>query len=153
MRDFDAIVIGTGQAGPSLANRLTEAGKRVAVIERGRFGGTCVNTGCTPTKALVASAYAAQTARRAAEYGVMIEGGAVMDMKKVKARKDAIAGQSSAGVERWLKDNPRCTVFEGHARFTGPRRVSVNGQELSAPHVFINVGGGRWCPTSLASTR
>ena len=146
MREFDAIVIGTGQAGPSLANRLTEAGRRVAVIERDRFGGTCVNTGCTPTKALVASAYAAQTARRAAEYGVIIEGGAVMDMKKVRARKDAIAGQSSSGVERWLKDNPRCTVYQGHARFTGPHRVSVNDEALTAPHIFVNVGGRALVP-------
>jgi pyruvate/2-oxoglutarate dehydrogenase complex dihydrolipoamide dehydrogenase (E3) component len=146
MREYDAIVIGTGQSGPSLANRLTEAGMRVAVIERGRFGGTCVNTGCTPTKALVASAYAAQTARRAAEYGVRIERGAVMDMKRVKARKDQIAGASSTGVERWLKDNPKCTVYQGHGRFTGPRQIAVGAEELTAPRIFINVGGRAFVP-------
>jgi pyruvate/2-oxoglutarate dehydrogenase complex dihydrolipoamide dehydrogenase (E3) component len=146
MREFDAIVIGTGQAGPALANRLTEAGMQVAVIERGRFGGTCVNTGCTPTKTLVASAYAAQMVRRASDYGVMIERGAVIDMKKVRARKQEISGRSSAGVERWLKDNPRCTVYEGHARFVGRRQVSVGRETLTAERVFINVGGRALVP-------
>src|SRR5689334_3225822 len=87
---FDAIVIGTGQAGPSLARRLVAAGRKVAVIERKDFGGTCVNTGCTPTKALVASAYAAHLARRHADYGVTLGGPVAVDMKAVKARKDAI---------------------------------------------------------------
>jgi pyruvate/2-oxoglutarate dehydrogenase complex dihydrolipoamide dehydrogenase (E3) component len=147
MREYDAIVIGTGQAGPSLANRLTEAGMRVAVIERGRFGGTCVNTGCTPTKALVASAYAAQMVRRAAEYGVMIERGAVIDMKKVRARKNGISTRSSTGIERWLKDNPACTVYEGHARFTAPKQVAVGDQMLTAERIFINVGGRALVPS------
>src|SRR5882724_3231246 len=100
---FDAIIIGTGQAGPSLAGRLTAAGMKVAVIERGRFGGTCVNTGCIPTKTMVASAYAAQMARRAAEYGVSIPGPVSVDMKQVKARKDRISGASTAGVESSLR--------------------------------------------------
>ena len=146
MLEYDAIVIGTGQAGPALANRLTESGMQVAVIERRRFGGTCVNTGCTPTKTLVASAYAAQSARRAAEYGVVIEGSARVDMRRVKARKDEISGQSSKGVERWLKDNPRCTVYEGHARFVAPRQVAVGSEILTAPRIFINVGGRALIP-------
>lgn len=146
MRKFDAIVIGTGQAAPSLANRLATSGMQVAVAERGRFGGTCVNTGCTPTKALVASAYAAQVAKRAAEYGVMIEQGAVVDMKKVRARKNAITTRSSQGIERWLKDNPNCTVYESHARFIGPNHVSVGGEVLTADRIFINVGGRALIP-------
>ena len=102
---YDAIIIGTGQSGPSLAHRLAKAGMTVAVVERHRFGGTCVNTGCIPTKTLVASAYAAHLARRAAEYGVSIGGTITVDMQKVKARKDAVSGASRNGVEDGL-DRP-----------------------------------------------
>ena len=105
MTDYDAIIIGTGQAGPSLAHRLADAGMKVAILERHRFGGTCVNTGCTPTKTLVASAYAAHLARRAAEYGVRIDGPISVDMKKVKERKDRVLGLSTRGVERGLRSN------------------------------------------------
>ena len=141
MRNHDAIVIGTGQSGPALARRLVAAGQRVAVIERKYFGGTCVNTGCTPTKTLVASAYAAFLARRAGDYGVTIGGPVGVDMRAVKARKDAIAGASRQGVERSLKTLEGCTVYEGHARFVGDKRVAVNGIELGADRIFINVGG------------
>ena len=140
MPDFDAIVIGTGQSGPALARRLVAAGQKVAVIERKYFGGTCVNTGCTPTKTLIASAYVAQLARRAGEYGVTIGGSVGIDMKAVKARKDAIAGASRRGVERSLKSLQGCTVYEGHGRFVGERKVAVNGSELAAGRVFVNVG-------------
>ena len=118
MPKFDAIIIGTGQAGPSLARRLVAAGK-VAVIERKHFGGTCVNNGCTPTKAMVASAYAAHLARRHADYGVTIGGPIAVDMKAVKARKDAIVAPSRNGVERSLKELEGCTVFQGHGAFVG----------------------------------
>src|ERR1700756_2528468 len=101
---YDAIIIGTGQAGPPLARRLAAAGMNVAVIERKLFGGTCVNTGCIPTKTLVASAYAAHVARRAADYGVSIEGAVGVDMKAVKARKDMVSGKSRHGVENWLRN-------------------------------------------------
>jgi pyruvate/2-oxoglutarate dehydrogenase complex dihydrolipoamide dehydrogenase (E3) component len=138
---YDAIVIGTGQSGPSLARRLTEAGQKVAVIERKRFGGTCVNTGCIPTKSLIASARAAHVARRASEFGVVIEGSIQVDMKAVKARKDAIVRVSNEGVEEGLRANPRVTVHVGHARFVGPKRVEVNGEALEAEQIFINVGG------------
>ena len=111
MTKFDAIIIGTGQAGPSLAGRLAAAGMNVAVIERNLFGGTCVNTGCIPTKTLVASAYAAYLARRAADYGVAIDGAVGMDMKAVKARKDLVSGKSRNGVENWLRNLERCTVY------------------------------------------
>jgi pyruvate/2-oxoglutarate dehydrogenase complex dihydrolipoamide dehydrogenase (E3) component len=141
MKAFDAIVIGTGQSGPSLAHRLAGAGMRVAIIERYRFGGTCVNTGCTPTKTLVASAYAAHMARRAGEYGVMIDGAISVDMKKVKERKDYVLGFSTRGIERGLRSNPSITVYKGHGHFTGPRAVQVGDDTLTAPRIFINVGG------------
>ncbi len=146
MPQFDAIVIGTGQAGPSLARRLVAAGRKVAVIERGHFGGTCVNNGCTPTKAMVASAYAAHTARRHADYGVTIGGPIAVDMKAVKARKDAIVAPSRNGVERSLKELDGCTVFQGHGRFVGPHAVQVGETILEAPQIFINVGGRATVP-------
>jgi pyruvate/2-oxoglutarate dehydrogenase complex dihydrolipoamide dehydrogenase (E3) component len=143
---FDAIIIGTGQSGPSLAARLAGVGRKVAIIERNRFGGTCVNTGCMPTKALVASAYAAHLAQHAADYGVMIDGPVRVDMKRVKARKDAVAENASLGVEKWLKGIANLTVFEGHARFESPSTVRVNGDVLEAKQVFINVGGRALVP-------
>jgi pyruvate/2-oxoglutarate dehydrogenase complex dihydrolipoamide dehydrogenase (E3) component len=141
MADYDAIVIGTGQSGPALTRRLVAAGWKVAIIERKLFGGTCVNTGCTPTKALVASAYAAHLARRSAEYGVAIGGPVGVDMKAVKARKDAIVEPSRKGVERSLKTLKGCTVYEGHARFSGPKEVKVGNETLKADRIFLNVGG------------
>src|SRR5579872_1827848 len=138
---YDAIVIGTGQAGPYLAARLAGDGKKVAVIERNRFGGTCVNTGCWPTKTLVASAHAAHLARRAADFGVVLGGAVSVDMKRVKARQDALVRGQREGVERWVTDLPNCTVFRGHARFEAPRRIRVGDDVLSADKVFINVGG------------
>lgn len=141
MREFDAIIIGAGQAGPSLAGRLTAAGMKVALVERKLFGGTCVNTGCTPTKTLVASAYAAHLARRSADFGVLLEGPVRVDMKKVKARADAIVADSRTGVERRLRNMAGCTVIEGHARFEAPNRVRAGEELLAAPRVFINVGG------------
>jgi len=141
METFDAIIIGTGQAGPFLAVRLAQAGRKVAIIERKFFGGTCVNTGCIPTKTMVASAYAAHMARRAGEYGVNVSGAVTVDMKQVKARKDAISGKSRTGVEGWLRGAKNVTVYEGQARFESPREVSVGGKRLGAQQVFINVGG------------
>jgi len=141
-RHFDAIIIGTGQAGPSLAARFAAAGMAVAIIERHKFGGTCVNTGCIPTKTLIASAYAAQLARRGAEYGLVVNGDVRVDMKRVKARKDEVAGRSTRGVEEWLRGLKNCTVVQGHARFQSSRTVVVNDDEvLQADKVFINVGG------------
>jgi pyruvate/2-oxoglutarate dehydrogenase complex dihydrolipoamide dehydrogenase (E3) component len=137
---FDAIIIGTGQAGPALAGRLSSAGMRVAIVERAKFGGTCVNTGCIPTKALVASAYVAHKARSAASYGV--DAGPVrVDMSAVKRRKDAITGKLRNHLESWLRGLERCTVYVGHARFIGPREVRVGAQILEADRVFVNVGG------------
>jgi pyruvate/2-oxoglutarate dehydrogenase complex dihydrolipoamide dehydrogenase (E3) component len=138
---YDAIVIGTGQAGPPLAVRLADAGMQVAIVERKRFGGTCVNNGCIPTKTLVASARTAHVARRAGDYGVTISGSIAVDMKKVKARKDALVRQSREGVEKWLRDTQNVTVIEGHARFADAHRVRIGDELLEADRIFINVGG------------
>jgi pyruvate/2-oxoglutarate dehydrogenase complex dihydrolipoamide dehydrogenase (E3) component len=146
-KSFDAIIIGSGQAGPFLAVRMAVAGKQVAIIERGRFGGTCVNTGCIPTKTLVASAYAMHMARRAAEFGIQVTGPINADMKRVKARKDEIIGKSRTGVESWLKSTPNCTVYQGHARFESPNEVRVGEELLEASQIFINVGGRAAVPS------
>jgi pyruvate/2-oxoglutarate dehydrogenase complex dihydrolipoamide dehydrogenase (E3) component len=140
MANYDAIIIGTGQSGPALALRLVAAGWKVAIIERKLFGGTCVNTGCTPTKTLVASAYAAHVVRRAADYGVRVEGAVKVDMIAVKARKDAVVAASRDGVEQSLKTLEGCTVYEGHGRFVAEKKVAVNASELAADRIFINVG-------------
>ncbi len=144
---YDAIIIGTGQSGPSLAGRLTRAGRKVAIVERKRFGGTCVNNGCIPTKTLIASARAAHVARRAAEFGVVIEGPVRVDMKAVKARKDSVVRVSNEGVEESLRENPGVTVHVGHARFVGPKQVQVGAELLEAEQIFINVGGRADVPT------
>ena len=143
---FDAIVIGTGQSGPALAERLSGAGMKVAVIERNLFGGTCVNTGCIPTKTLVASARAAHVARTASDFGVMIDGSIDVDMQKVKARKDEVSGSSNKGVEDWVRGMENVTVYQGHARFESPNTVSVNDEILESDKIFINVGGRAFVP-------
>ncbi|MGH6931866.1 MAG: mercuric reductase, partial [Dongiaceae bacterium] len=143
---FDAIVIGMGQSGPSLAQRFADQGLRVAVIERKYFGGTCVNTGCMPTKTLVASAYVAHMARRAKEYGVDVGGPVKVDMKRVKARKDEIVTESRDGVSDWMEGLANTTVYHGHARFTGPKTVSVNSEVLEADRIVINTGGRAFIP-------
>jgi pyruvate/2-oxoglutarate dehydrogenase complex dihydrolipoamide dehydrogenase (E3) component len=119
----------------------------VAIIERHKFGGTCVNTGCIPTKTLVASAYAAHLARRGAGYGVAIGGKVQVDMKRVKARKDEVAGRSNQGVEEWLRGLTNCTVMQGHARFKSSSAVRVNDELLEANKIFINVGGRAAVPS------
>jgi len=142
---YDAIVIGTGQSGPYVTSRLAAAGMKVAVIERKVFGGTCVNTGCIPTKTMVASAYAARVAARAAEYGVEV-GPVRVDMKRVKARKDEVSKQSRVGLEDWLEHMENCTVYRGHARFESTHEVSVGAERLRAEKIFINVGGRALVP-------
>jgi len=139
-KTYDAIVIGTGQSGPFLAIRMAKAGHKVAIIERGLFGGTCVNTGCIPTKALVASARAAQVARRAAEFGVNV-GPVTVDMKRVKARKDEIQRPSQEGAEKRLRDQPNIDVYKGQARFEESHVVVVGDDRLTSNKIFINVGG------------
>ena len=138
---FDAIVIGTGQAGPSLAVRLAGAGKKTAIIERKLFGGTCVNVGCIPTKTLIASARAAHVARHAADYGVLIDGALRVDMAKVKARKDEVVAHSNQGLATWLRSTPNLTVIEGHAHFESDHTLRVDQDLLEAKQIFINTGG------------
>jgi pyruvate/2-oxoglutarate dehydrogenase complex dihydrolipoamide dehydrogenase (E3) component len=140
MTEYDAIIIGAGQAGPSLARRLAAKGERVAIIERHLFGGTCVNTGCTPTKAMVSSAYAAHMTRRAREYGVTISGPVNVDMKQVKARKDAIVRVSRDGVESSLRKAENITVLQAHAKFVSATQIAAGAEALQAPRIFINVG-------------
>ena len=143
---FDAIIIGTGQAGPSLAQRMTGEGMKTAIIERKLFGGTCVNVGCIPTKTLVASARSAYMARRAADFGVAIDGSIAVDMKKVKARKDAVVRKSNEGVTNWLKNMENLTVFEGHGRLESATSVRVNDELLKADKIILNVGGRAFVP-------
>ncbi|TMH63280.1 MAG: FAD-containing oxidoreductase, partial [Betaproteobacteria bacterium] len=141
IESFDAIVIGTGQAGPPLAVRLAQSGRKTAILERNRFGGTCVNTGCIPTKTLIASARAAYVVRRAADFGVKIDGAVRVDMPRVKRRKDEVVAQSTGGVQKWLRGTPGVTVIEGHGRFESARVVRVGDRRLTAPEIFINTGG------------
>ena len=136
---FDAIVIGAGQAGPAMAARLAAAGQRVAVIERAHMGGTCVNNGCMPTKTLVASAYAAWLARESARFGVGT-GPVTVDMEAVRARKDQVVQDARGNVTRWMETTPGITLIRGHARFSGPDAVEVDGAALSADRIFINTG-------------
>ncbi len=146
MSYFDSIVIGAGQSGPSMAAKLAAAGRPTAIIERKLFGGTCVNTGCVPTKALIASARVAHFARRAAEYGVKLPGLVQVDMRAVKARKDAIVALSRDGVEKQMKTTPNLTAIEGHARFVDAHSISVNDVTHSADNFFLNVGARAQIP-------
>jgi len=141
-REYDAIVIGGGQAGPSLAARFAAAGKSVALVERHLLGGTCVNTGCTPTKTLIASARIAYDARRAHDFGIDLRSsGIAVDMRAIHARKERIVDASRTSLENWLRDMRNCTVYRGHARFESTRSISVGGEVLTSEQIFINVGG------------
>ena len=137
---FDAIVVGAGQAGPAIAARCSKEGLRTAIIERGHFGGTCVNVGCVPTKTLVASARAMHLARRGAEFGFDV-GGVQVDMARVKARKDGIVGASRESVEIWMRGLKHAEVIVGDARFVAAATLEVAGRRLTAPRIFLNVGG------------
>lgn len=146
MEHFEALVIGTGQAGPSLAARLAASGMKTAIVEKGAFGGTCVNNGCTPTKTLVASAKAAFIARRALDFGVEISGAISVDMGRVKARKDVLVQQSNQGLEKWLTHTENLTLYRGHARFIGPQTVQIDDRQIKADQIFLNVGGRAFVP-------
>lgn len=146
---YDALIIGTGQAGPPLAERLTQAGMKTAIVERKLFGGTCVNVGCIPTKTLVASARAAYMARCGAEFGVLIDSPIHVDMKRVKARKDEISGASNQGVTQWLEGMDNLTIYRGHARFVDNHAVEVNEDRLEAEKIFIDVGARARVPENM----
>jgi pyruvate/2-oxoglutarate dehydrogenase complex dihydrolipoamide dehydrogenase (E3) component len=136
---YDAIVIGAGQAGGPLSTALARSGKRTALIEREHVGGTCINEGCTPTKTMVASARVAYLARRGADYGV--ETGPVqVDLARVRERKRDIVKQFRAGSLRRIESTPGVELICAEARFTGPRRIAVDGRSLEADLVFINTG-------------
>jgi len=152
MRRFDAIVVGAGQAGPALAGRLTAAGRKVALIERHLVGGTCVNTGCKPTKTLIASAYAAHLARRAADYGVVTKGVGI-DMPTVAARARKVILDSRASNEDWLAGMEGLTFLRGHARFEAPHRLRVGDEVLEPPPICLKVGVRPSCPTCRGSAR
>ncbi len=143
---YDALIIGTGQSGPSLAARFASEGMKTAILERQLFGGTCVNVGCIPTKTLVASARAAHMARRGPHFGVVIDSPITVDMKRVKARKDDVVRKSNEGVEQWLKNTPNLTVYEGHGRFESANTVRVNGEVLEAEKIVIDVGARAFIP-------
>jgi len=146
MDRYDAIIIGSGQAGPPLAQRLSAAGWKIAIVERAKFGGTCVNTGCIPTKALVASAHVARQARRAAEYGIDIRGTVGVDFAALMARKNRISGNSSTSVEKWVRGLAGTTVIQGHAHFESATQLRVGDRDLHSERVFINVGGRAQLP-------
>ncbi|GLQ51782.1 FAD-containing oxidoreductase [Dyella flava] len=138
---FDAVVVGAGQAGPSLAARLGEAGRKVAVIERHLVGGTCVNTGCIPTKAMVASAYVAHMARRASDYGVENGGDIKVEVERVWQRTRGISERSRQNVEKWLAGMPNVTLIRGHAVFESPKTLRVGDTQIETDQVFLDVGG------------
>jgi pyruvate/2-oxoglutarate dehydrogenase complex dihydrolipoamide dehydrogenase (E3) component len=140
MQSFDAIVIGAGQAGPFLAARMVEKGMRVALIERKFLGGTCVNAGCMPTKTLVASARAAHVARNAGIYGVTVPGVIGIDMTIVRKRAEAVTMDARNGLIDWFATMDGMSVIYGHARFEDARTITVNGERLTAPRIFVNVG-------------
>jgi pyruvate/2-oxoglutarate dehydrogenase complex dihydrolipoamide dehydrogenase (E3) component len=151
MPKLDAIVIGAGQSGPSLAVRLANAGRKVLLVERRGLGGTCVNDGCIPTKTLGASARAAWTAREAARYGVRVEGSVSVDMQAVKARKDRVVQESRDGLATWIEGTPNLTLVLGQARFEGPHRVRVGDEVYEAEQFFLNVGGRAVVPEAIAA--
>ncbi len=153
VNEFDAIIVGAGQAGPSLAGKLTAAGWSVGFVERKLFGGTCVNAGCTPTKTLVASAHAAFVARRAKDFGVVLGGEVGVDMAAIQARKEKVVAASRDGIEKWLRGMEGCTVFHGAGRFEGPGVMRVGDEVLRAKKFFLNVGCRPSVPASLGADK
>ena len=139
MKTYDAIVVGSGQGGVPLATNLAEQGLRVALIEKGQLGGSCINYGCTPTKSMVSSARIAQAARRAPEFGIHT-GKVRVNMAEIVKRKTEIVELFRSGIEDQVENNPNLTLYRGHARFTGPHEIEVNGEALASDKIFINTG-------------
>jgi pyruvate/2-oxoglutarate dehydrogenase complex dihydrolipoamide dehydrogenase (E3) component len=140
MDAFQDVVVGAGQSGPFLAARLAEAGRRVALIEKRRLGGTCVNDGCIPTKTLVASARAAWMVREAHRWGVVVPPGARVELAQVKARKDEVVQASLDSLDTWLRGTAGLTLIDGHARFLSPTEIEVGDRRLTAERFFLNTG-------------
>jgi len=138
-QQYDAIIIGSGQAGGPLSTALARAGYRTALVEREHVGGTCINEGCTPTKTMVASARVAYLARRAADYGVKT-GPVEIDMIRVRQRKRDVVDSFRSSSERRITGTPGVDLLRGEARFVAPKTVRVDGDELTAERIFINTG-------------
>jgi pyruvate/2-oxoglutarate dehydrogenase complex dihydrolipoamide dehydrogenase (E3) component len=141
MKSYDAVIVGAGQAGAPLAGRLAAAGRQVALVERKFLGGTCVNAGCKPTKTLVASARAGHMAFRAHDFGIILDRAPRVDMGKVKSRAQKVIHDSRQSIEDWLGSYDNLHIYRAAARFTGPKVLLVDGEEITAPEIFINVGG------------
>jgi pyruvate/2-oxoglutarate dehydrogenase complex dihydrolipoamide dehydrogenase (E3) component len=139
VKTFDAIVIGSGQGGVPLATNFARLGRRVALIEEGQLGGSCINYGCTPTKTMIASARIAEAVRRGPQFGVHA-GKARIDMAEIVARKNEVSGSFRSGVEHQVDGNPNIALYRGRGRFTGPHTVAVNGETLTSDKIFINTG-------------
>ena len=153
MKKFDAIIIGSGQAGTPLAFKLASEGKKVAFIEKEHVGGTCLNVGCTPTKTYVASARRVWDTMHGKELGVDIPAGTKVNLEKVKERKDAMISKSVNGILDGLNNNKNITFYEGEAAFSGDKTVKVNKDEITADQLFINVGGRAFVPESFKLNR
>lgn len=151
MKKFDALILGSGQAGTPLAFHLAEAGKRVAIVEKSHYGGTCVNDGCTPTKAYVASAKRIWDAKNAGALGIDIPSGIKADLKAIKQRKDQLVESSREGIKSGISDNKQITSFYGKATFVDYKTVAVNGIQIQAEQVFINVGGRPRIPDGITA--
>jgi pyruvate/2-oxoglutarate dehydrogenase complex dihydrolipoamide dehydrogenase (E3) component len=141
---FDAIIVGTGQATPPLAEKLSAAGWKVAVIERKLFGGTRINVGHTPINSLLASAQVAHYNRRAEEFGIVPSIAVMVDVASVKRRMRSIVDAGREDVEDCLRTIDGCTVYEGHAEFVSPTEMRVSDSILQAPHIVLNVGTRPW---------
>ncbi|HKL39833.1 MAG TPA: FAD-dependent oxidoreductase, partial [Cryomorphaceae bacterium] len=151
--EFDSIIIGTGQAGTPLASALANEGRRVAIIEKGHLGGTCVNTGCTPTKTYVASAKSAWVARNAPNLGVSVSGTVKVDLKAVKSRKDKLLEESRKGIEQMTDAAENIALIRGMAKFKDEKIIEVNGENLQADQIFINVGARPRIPEGFDSVK
>ncbi len=139
MPHYDAIVIGSGQAGNPLSQKLADRGWAVALVEKEDLGGTCVNTGCTPTKTMIASAQVAHYVRNAGRWGVRA-GEVTVDLPKVVARKDRIVSQWRSGLNRKIEERKTLHLYRGHGRFTGPHEVRVGEELLQSERIFIDTG-------------
>src|ERR1700687_631513 len=143
---FDAIVIGAGQAGPALCARLDMLGLKTALLELSRLGGTCVNTGCIPTKTMTASAHVAALARRSRDYGLVVGPEVQADMRAIKARKDDVVRHFSEGLRTWLAGMKNVALIQGHGRFCAPHAVTVGGRTLESERIFVDVGARPLAP-------